>query len=155
MKEQYLSAAEVAKIVGVHYRTVENWAAQEYLERSEGKYGLISALSYRIVQLQAEVVGLKDNPKAELQLQKLKEEVAERRAIARIKNMEADLLEGKLVDAEEAMDAWKNAIAKTKAKLIGLPAKLALELSGMDKPEEIQAKLTQVIDEALVELGNA
>ena len=36
MEEQYLSAAEVAKIVGVHYRTVENWAAQGYLERSDG-----------------------------------------------------------------------------------------------------------------------
>ncbi len=171
MDEQYLSAAEVAKIVGVHYRTVENWAAQEYLQRSEGfldeslmgetpktahvrKYGLISALSYRIVQLSAEIAGLKDNPKAELQLQKLTQEVAERRAIARIKTMEADLLEGKLVDAQEAMDAWKNAIAKTKAKLIGIPAKLALELSGLDKPEEIQALLNRVIDEVLSELGN-
>ncbi|WP_319419481.1 hypothetical protein [Pleurocapsa sp. FMAR1] len=151
--EQYLSAAEVAKAVGVHYRTIENWAAQEYLERDEGKYGLISALRHRIAQLEDEVMGLKDNPKAELQLQKLKEEVAERRAIARIKNMKADLLEGKLVDAGEVLDLWKNAIANTKAKFINLPAKLALELSGMDKPEDIQARLAQVINEALVELG--
>ena len=48
---------------------------------------------------------------------------------------------------------WKSAIANVKAKLIGIPTKVALELSGMDKPEYIQARLTKVIDEALVELG--
>ena len=151
--EQYLSAAEVAKRVGVHYRTVENWASQGFLERSEGKYGLISALRYRIGQLESEVTGLRDNPKQELQLQKLVAEVEERKAIARIKNMEADLMAGKLVVAEEALVEWQNAIANTKAKFISLPAKLALELSGMDKPEDIQARLAIVIDEALNELG--
>lgn len=155
MEEQYLSAAEVAKQVGVHYRTVENWAAQEFLERRDGKYGLISALRYRIGQLEDEVTGLKDNPKAELQLQKLREEVAERKAIARIKNMEADLMEGTLVVAEEALIEWQNAIANTKAKFISIPAKLALELLGMERPEDIQARLTRVIDEALNELGGA
>ena len=154
MEEQYLSAAEVAKVIGVHYRTVENWAAQEYLEREGGKYGLISALKFRIRKLETEVSGLKDDPKAELQLQKLQAEVEERKAIARIKNMEADLMAGKLVVAEEALVEWQNAIAGAKAKFISLPAKLALELSGMERPEDIQARLTQVIDEALIELGS-
>ena len=153
MNEQYLSAAEVAKVVGVHYRTVENWAAQELLERKDGKYGLISALKYRIGQLQEEVDGLRDNPKQELQLQKLAAEVEERKAIARMKNMEADLMAGKLVDAEDAMNAWKNAIANVKAKLLAIPAKLALELSGISSPKKIMARLRQVIDEALIELG--
>jgi hypothetical protein len=152
MRELYFSAAEVAKLVGVHYRTIENWAAQDFLGREDGKYGLVSALRYRIGQLVAENEGLKDNPKAELQLQKLSEEVAERKAIARIKGMEADLLEGKLVDAESVLETWQNAIALAKAKLLAIPTKLALELSGLDKPEEIQIRLNQVIDEALIEL---
>lgn len=153
MEEQYLSAASVAKQVGVHYRTIENWASQGYLERSEGKYGLISALKYRVGQLEAEVTGLKDNPKAELQLQKLREEVEERKAIARIKNMEADLMEGKLVDAEDVLNEWKNRINNVKAKLLAIPAKVALELSGLSSPKKIMARLRQVIDEALRELG--
>ena len=152
--EQYLSAAEVAKYVGVHYRTIENWAAQEHLARENGKYSLISALQYRIGQLNTEVEELKDNPKQLLQTQKLRHEVNEREAIARIKMLEADKLEGKLVDSQEVLDTWKNAIANVKAKLIGIPAKLALELSGLEKPETIQARLTQVIDEALIELGS-
>ncbi len=85
---------------------------------------------------------------------KLKAEADKEEALARIKNMEADKLAEKLVDAEEALNAWKNAIASAKAKLIGIPAKLALELSGLDKPEDIQARLARVIDEALIELGS-
>ena len=154
MEEQYLSAAEVAKHVGLHYRTVENWAAQGFLERKDGKYGLTSALKHRIGQLQIEVEGLKDNPKQELQLQKLAAEVEERKAIARIKNMEADLMAGKLIDVEEAKNAWKNAIANVKAKLLAIPAKLALELSGISNPKKIMARLRQVIDEALREFGD-
>ena len=151
--EQYLSAAEVAKIVGVHYRTVENWAAQEYLERKDGKYGLISALKYRIAQLTEEVDEIKNSPKQLLQTQKLRHEVTEREAISRIKVLEADKLEGKLVDAEEVLNASIEMNNKIKAKLIAIPAKLALELSGIDKPEDIQARLRQVVDETLMELS--
>lgn len=151
--EYYLSAAEVAKYAGVTYRTIENWAAQEFLSRDKGKYGLISALQYRIKKLEAEVTGLKDNPKAELQIQKLTEEVAERKAIARIKNMEADLMAEKLVDAKEVLDAWKNEIINVRAKMLAIPSKMALELSGLDKPEDIQERLNRVIDEALIELS--
>ena len=61
---------------------------------------------------------------------------------------------GKLVDAEEVLNAGKNAIANAKAKLINIPAKLAWELSGLDKPEDIQRRLVRVIDEALIELGS-
>lgn len=152
--ESYLSAAEVAKMVGVHYRTVENWAAQDYLDRNEGKYGLISSFKYRISTLEEEVKSLKDNPKAELQLQKLTEEVSERRAIARIKNLEADLLEGKLIEAEQVAKIWGDQISKAKAKFIALPSKLALELSGIDKPEIIEEKLAIAINEALSELAD-
>lgn len=59
-----------------------------------------------------------------------------------------------MVDAEEVLTAWQNAIANAKAKLINIPAKLAWELSGLDKPEDIRARLARVIDEALIELGS-
>lgn len=152
--EQYLSAAQVGKEVGVHYRTIENWAAQGFLGRDGGKYGLLSAFKHQIEKLKEENKGLKDNPKAELQLQKLAEEVSERRAIARIKNMEADLMAGKLIDAGEALIEWQNAIANAKAKFIAIPAKMALELSGLNLAADIEARLREVIDEALFELGS-
>lgn len=98
--ERYLSAAEVAKWVGVHYRTIENWAAQGHLERENGKYGLLSAMRYKMSQLEKELDEIKNNPNVELKQQKLAAEVDKERAIARIKNLEADEKAGKLVDAE-------------------------------------------------------
>ena len=86
-------------------------------------------------------------------LQKLAAEVDKEKAIARLKNLEADQKEGKLVDVEQVKQAWDNHNANCKAKLLSIPAKLALELSGIEEPELIQVRLTEVIDEALIELG--
>ena len=40
-EKQFLSAAEVAKFVGVSARTVEKWRAEGKIEAFEGKCGLI------------------------------------------------------------------------------------------------------------------
>ena len=75
------------------------------------------------------------------------------KAIARLKNLEADEKEGKLVSAEQVKQTWDNHNANCKAKLLSIPTKLALELSGIEEPEIIQNRLTEVIDEALIELS--
>jgi phage terminase Nu1 subunit (DNA packaging protein) len=151
--EQYLSAAQVAKCVGVHYRTIENWAAQGKLVRKDGKYGLISAFQYRQQQSDEELNELKSNPNSELKQQKLAADVDTQKAIARLKNLEADEREGKLVNGESALAAFQNVIANAKAKLINIPSKIALELLGMTDPESIQVRLMEVILEALEELS--
>ncbi len=152
--ESFLSAVQVAEYVKVSYRTIENWSAQGFLTKDDqGKYGLISALTHRISLLEKELAEIKDNPNAELRTQKLAAEVEKERAIARLKNLEADEKEGKLVNVEQVKQAWDNHNANCKAKLLSIPAKLALELSGIEEPEVIQNRLTEVIDEALLELG--
>ena len=152
--EQYLSAAEVAKWVGVHYRTIENWAAQGYLERLDGKYGVFSAFKYKLSTLEKELQEIKHDPDSALRRQKLAAEVEKERAIARIKNLEADRMAGLLVDADSVLNSWQNLIASCKAKLLALPVKLALELSSTNDPEQIKERLMVVIDEALKELIN-
>ncbi len=127
--ESFLSAVRVAEFVGVSYRTIENWSAQGFLTKNEqGKYGLLSALTHRIAQLEKELENIKDNPHSALMLQKLVAEVDKEKAIARLKNLEADEKEGKLVAAEQVKQAWDNHNANCKAKLLSIPAKLALEL---------------------------
>ena len=113
----------------------------------------MSALTHRIALLNKELAEIKDNPNAELRTQKLAAEVDKEKAIARLKNLEADQKEGKLVAAEQVKQAWDNQNANCKAKFLSLPAKLALELSGIEEPEVIQVRLTEVIDEALMELA--
>ena len=152
--ESFLSAVQVAEFVGVSYRTIENWSAQGFLTKDDqGKYGLLSAFKHRIFLLEKELAEIKDNPNAELKTQKLAAEVDKEKAIARLKNLEADEKEGKLVAAEQVKQTWDNHNANCKAKLLSIPAKLALELSGIEEPEVIQNRLTEVIDEALVELS--
>jgi Ni,Fe-hydrogenase I large subunit len=165
MEEIYLSAREVGEYIDKPVRTIENWAAAGNVRQNEqGKYGLISAFRYQLESLEVKLARTKllleeaqdkaSEETKDIKERKLKAEADKEEALARIKNMEADKLEGKLVDAEEVLTAWKNAIANAKAKLINIPAKLAWELSGIDKPEDIQARLAQVIDEALIELGS-
>jgi hypothetical protein len=151
--EQFLSAAEVATWVGVSYRTIENWKAQEKIESFEGKYGLKSAIRYRIGELERELDEIKTDPQAELKQQKFVAEVETQKAIARIKTLEADKLEGSLLNAKEVLIAWKNAIANCKAKLLSIPTKVALELSGYDNPKDIEDRLSILLDEALSELS--
>ncbi len=165
MEEIYLSGKELGQYINKPVRTIENWAAAGRIQQNElGRYGLISAFKYQLESLEVKLTRTKllleeaqdkaSEETKDIKERKLKAEADKEEALARIKNMEADKLAGKLVDAEEVLTAWKNAIANAKAKLINIPAKLALELSGLDKPEDIQARLAQVIDEALIELGS-
>ena len=153
MEEQYLSAAEVAKFLDVSYRTVENWAAKGYIARNNRKYGLVSALQYQNKQLKEQLEVQKSKlDMDELRRQKLEAEVDKERAIAKIKRLEADKLEEKLVDGEEVALAWKGYVLRCRAKLLSLPTKLALELASLNSESEIQQILEKTIDEALQEL---
>ena len=162
-EEIYLSARRLGEIIDTPVRTIENWAAgRKIVQDAKGKYGLISAFRYQLSSLQVQneqlsVVNedlrvLVEEPENSLANRKLIAEVNKEEAIAKIKQLELERLEGKLVDSEEVEEAWKNLVANCCAKFSGLPTKLALELSGM-KPEEIQARLSEAIDEALVELS--
>ena len=156
MEEIYLSGKELGSLIDKPVRTIENWAAGNHIQQnSQGQYGLISAFKYQLAtitqklerneQRLEEAEASKDEVKLMAGQRKLIAEADKEEAIARIKNMEADLMEGKLVDAELVLAQWQNAIAKTKAKFISLPAKLALELSGIDKPEAIQARAPSLV----------
>jgi hypothetical protein len=165
LEEIYLSAKQLGAAIDKPVRTIENWAAGSHIKQnSQGKYGLISAYKYQLATLAEklerneqrleEAEADKDEVKKMAGQRKLIAEADKEEAIAQIKQLELAKMKGELVDADEVLDAWKGAIAKAKAKFISIPAKLALELSGLDKPADIQLRLTQVIDEALVELGD-
>jgi hypothetical protein len=162
--EIYLSARELGEYIGKPVRTIENWAAGGHIKQNQqGKYGLKSAFKYQLESVEeklakalekmAEAEADKDEAKLLAGKRKAIAEADKEEALAAIKHLELKKLEGELVDASQAQAVWRDYVSKAKAKFISLPAKLALELSGL-KPEEIQARLTQVIDEALIELGS-
>lgn len=163
MQEYWVTAKKLGEILDTSYRNIENWAANNrILQNSEGKYGLISAYKYKLEDAELQLVKAKekianleaaeDEEIGLIKVRKLKAETDKEEALARIKNLEADEKAGKLVDAEEVLLAWQNYIAASRAKFLALPAKLALELSGMDDPSSIQGRLTEAVDEGLREL---
>ncbi len=162
--EIYLSARELGNYIDKPVRTIENWAAAGHVQQNEqGKYGLISAFKYQLESVEVKSARTKllleearekqNEDDKDVRERKLRAEADKEEALARIKTLEADKLEGKLVDAESVLIEWKNAIANAQAKFLSIPTKMALELSGIDKPELIAARLTQVIHEALNELA--
>lgn len=73
--------------------------------------------------------------------------------------LEADLLEverdakrGKLIEVEPAIAEIDEAFARVRTKLMALPDRLALQLSGMSDPAAIMGLLNDVVREALQEL---
>lgn len=153
MEEIYLSAAEVGKCVNTSFRNIQNWADNGHVTKNNNKYGLISAFKHQNSQLKQQLETHKSKfDTAELKLRKLQAETDKEIAIARIRKLEADKMEGILVDAEQVGAAWKGYVLRCRAKLLSLPNKLALELSGIDNEAEIEQILQKTIDEALAEL---
>lgn len=166
MDEIYLSARELGKYIEKPVRTIENWAAGNHIKQdSQGKYGLISAYKYQLATISEklernerrleEAEASKDEVRMMAGQRKLIAEADKEEAIAAIKLLELEKLRFCLIDAEEAEAAWNNLIINCVAKFTGLPAKLALEISSMEVPEEIQELLAIAISECLSELGSS
>lgn len=164
MSEIYLSGRELGECIDKPVRTIENWAAAGKIEQDEkGKYGLISAFKYQLATIAeklertesklAESEADKDEVKKMAAQRKLIAEADKEEAIAAIKQLELLKLRGELVDTESVDLVLSDRVSKARAKFINIPAKMALELSGL-QPSAIQARLTTVIYEALIELGS-
>jgi hypothetical protein len=165
VEEIYLSGKELGEIIKAPIRTIENWAAaRKITQDNKGKYGLISAFKYQLESIQEKLAKTKEkleeaeaSQKERISLAKSRKLIAEankEEVLAKIKQLELEKLEGSLVKATEIEEIWANLIANCTAKFNSIPAKLALELSGINKPEQIESILRSGIEEALSELSN-
>ena len=163
-EEIYLSARELAEHINGKVRTIENWAAAGNIQQNDkGKYGLISAFRYKLLTVEEKLEKAQsDNAELAARLNENSQDARQRKAIAeadkevamaKIKELELEKLQGKLIDAEQVEVIWTNLIANCRSKFSSLPTKLALQLSGIEVPEEIQEILAENINECLAELG--
>jgi seryl-tRNA synthetase len=164
VQEIYLSGRELGEYIDKPVRTIENWAAAHHIKQDDkGKYGLISTFKHQLAtiteklerseQRLEEAQADRNEVKLLAGQRKLIAEADKEEAIAAIKQLELKKLQGELVNAEEVHAVLSDYVSKARAKFINIPAKMALELSGLE-PQGIQARLTTVIDEALIELGS-
>ena len=165
MEDIYISAAKLSLMMGIGARTIERYKAQGKIEGNKSGYGVISTYKYYVELLKEDLDKKQQqldqqNDVAEpirivnLKVQKLEAEVRERNAIADIKELERDKLQGSLIEVDEVVNHYKDLVIRAKAKFLSLPDKLALELSGMSEQGEIQELLQLRIDECLTELSS-
>ena len=164
-EEFYLSSAKIGAILGVSSRTVQRYKEEGYIGLTEAGFPLIEAVKHyiqllkdNIAKKQQKIDSISETEPAtrlnSLKIKKLEAEVREQNAIADIKELERDKLQGSLVEADEVVNYYKDLVIRAKAKFLSLPDKLALELSGMSDQGEIQELLQLRIDECLSELSS-
>ena len=139
-----LSLVELAGIFGVTERTIQNWAGKAGLG-SKKSYGLAEITRYRVKFLE-EQVQQKEDVLRDAKLRKLEAE-------AKLAEIALAEKEGSLVTIDEVREQWAGTITRAKSRFLGIPDRLALELSQESDPRVIQARLTSVILEGLQELA--
>lgn len=142
-----LSLAELASVFNVTQRTIQNWAGKLGMGAGRKAYDLVELTRFRVRELEETIVSLKAESSERVKTRKLTAEAE----LAELKLAE---VKGSLVSMAVVREEWANAITKAKTKLLGLPDRLALELSHQSDPAVIKYRLSQVIDEALQELSD-
>jgi phage terminase Nu1 subunit (DNA packaging protein) len=153
-----VSGQYLARRFGVDLRTIQRWAIKGHINR-EGtdEYDLDSADLYYIERLQDEIERYKKtfegdgdgNPQARLVLAQCRKTEAE----AALKELELEKAKALLIEIKEVQDTLSHVLTTVKSRISALPARVALQLSGMDDPRAIAALLTKILDEALNELS--
>ncbi len=82
------------------------------------------------------------------------EKVRETKARADKLEIENELTAGELVLVNEVEKTWLSYLMACRSHLLAVPSRLALELSGMNDPNQIQDRIEQEIYQALEELSN-
>ena len=74
-------------------------------------------------------------------------------AAAKLKEMKLAILKKEYVKLEEVNKRWTDQAGRVKAKLLGLPARLTAQLAVMSDKKDINALLTEAVNEALNEIA--
>jgi phage terminase Nu1 subunit (DNA packaging protein) len=147
-----LSIAELSTLTGIPERTLREWRTKGILPSSADQGVLLRAIitHYKQQVDEARNQRFKEGDDA-YYVQKVRLTQAQADKIE-LENLER---EGELVEADAVTLSWSAYISACKARLLGIPTRLALELSGITEPHDIQNILQESIDEALLELSNA
>ena len=67
--------------------------------------------------------------------------------------MKLTRLEGKLIPAQLVQDTWTDFVANVRAKLLGLPSRIAHQVIALETYPEAEQLIKENINDALSELG--
>jgi hypothetical protein len=154
--ELWESQAETVRLTGIPRRTLKEWIDQRQIAQSKSGYvNVIEVFRKDVDRKKREIDRLKErtdrgeNPQQRLTLAQCRKVEAE----ASLKELELEQAKGELIDFKEAQGDLETAFLSARSKLLGIPSRLSLQLSGLSDPKAIAALLTEVIDESLEALA--
>jgi phage terminase Nu1 subunit (DNA packaging protein) len=141
--------AVVAKLLDLSERHVRRLADDNILKKPEKNKGWeITNVTLYIRYLRERAFG-KDISTTDLHNEKLRLTKAQ----ADKATLEVNELEGELIPAQLVEDTWINYTANVRAKLLGLPSRIAHEVITVDDYQKALIILKEQVHEALSELG--
>lgn len=142
----------IAKALNLSTRRVHQLKAEGLPTVGRGQYELGPCMAWYIRYLQSKLDKLgpntnPDTPDLLAEKTRLAREQGDKLAI------ENSIKRGELVYVSEVVSTWSNHIASCRAKLLGLPTKVAPQLVNQTNANAIAGKLRDEIDAALYELS--
>ena len=149
-----VSAARIAEVLGIQERTVrERAAAGDLVKQGQNKY-ILEASVQAFLLFTKRAATSKRIPETEGEADLVVERTRLTKAKADMAEMQAETMRGTVHEAGSVESVWTDMILNCRARLLGIPRKMAPRILGMVKPAEIEKDLEVEIHLALNELSN-
>lgn len=161
----FLTKDELCQLIGLSSRRVEQLMFDKTIEKSAGKtvkFETVSTLQRYIKYLTDRANGRKSEARAELEVQKLKAEIALKESQGELHRLRTDIQSGKYIPCEDVKMDFSRQMVVVRNFVMSIPDRIAGQLSGRLKPvevselekalqEDIKAMLRSFLNSAYVE----
>lgn len=145
---QKYSVSTIAKLLNLTERRVQQLSKDDIIPTPEkGKYDLVGSIQGYVKYLQDTMQGRGSTIDTNAEKARLLKNQADKA------EMEMKILQEKYVSNEELEFEWSNLIIAFRSKMLSLPSKLAVLLTGTDTPAKTARILEDEIHDALTELS--
>ena len=156
----HCTGSQIAKLFGLTVRSIQNLSADGIIETEKAKggkrYNLEDTVKRYIAHLSNKAHGrLESKNEEELRAQKLKAEIRLKESQGELHALKTDIVTGKYIPVEEVKSDYERFFITFKNFVMGIPAKVTVEISGVVEPAEvrrIEKKLSEEMAEILREI---
>jgi hypothetical protein len=150
----WLPQVEAAKLTETPSRTLRDWIAKEAIAvNADREVDVVEIFLLKQEKQRQEIEKLGSKPNGNDAQRLLEAQARKTLAEAKLREFELARLEGEFIALSEAIADFESALTAVKQKLLALPTRLSLQLSGMTEPKGISKVLDDVIYEALQALS--
>ena len=156
----HCTGSQIAKLFGLTVRSIQNLSADGIIETEKAKggkrYNLEDTVKRYVSHLSNKAHGrLESKNEEELRAQKLKAEIRLKESQGELHALKTDIVTGKYIPVEEVKSDYERFFITFKNFVMGIPAKVTVEISGAIEPAEvrrIEKKLSEEMSEILREI---